>query len=63
VRSVANDASGERSRQVTLQSIISAPLSALTDVFAGARYLKFNSNLQDDFDEKAVFVGINHRFH
>jgi hypothetical protein len=46
-----------------LQSIISAPLSALTDVFAGARYLKFNSNLQDDFDEKAVFVGINHRFH
>jgi uncharacterized protein (PEP-CTERM system associated) len=63
VRSVANDSSGERSRQATLQSIISAPLSALTDVFAGARYLRFDSNLQADFDEKAVFVGINHRFH
>lgn len=61
-RAVANDASGARTRQGTLGVTLSAPLSPLTNVFAGARYQRLDSNLQSGYDEAAVFAGIYHVF-
>ena len=59
---VANDVSGERSSEGTLQLVISARLSPLTSVYAGARYQRITSNLEDLIQESAAFVGINHIF-
>jgi uncharacterized protein (PEP-CTERM system associated) len=42
---------------------LSTPLSQLTDFYAGARYQLLRSNLQNDAEEAAIFVGILHRFH
>lgn len=61
-RTVANDISGERSSEGTLQLVISARLSLLTSVYAGARYQRITSNLEDLVQESAAFVGINHTF-
>ena len=61
-RTVANDESGEQSKQGTLQVVLSAPLSTLTSAFAGLRYQRFTSNRQSDIEESAVFVGITHTF-
>jgi uncharacterized protein (PEP-CTERM system associated) len=61
-RTVANDVSGERSTQGTLQVVISARLSLLTSAYVGARYQRITSNFQDLIQESAAFVGINHIF-
>jgi hypothetical protein len=31
--------------------------------YAGARYIKYESNVFSDFNETAGFVGLYHRFH
>ena len=50
----------------TDQGIVSlraaAPLSPNTTVFAGVRYQKLNSDLTPDYDEAAVFAGLNYLF-
>jgi uncharacterized protein (PEP-CTERM system associated) len=62
VRTVANDVSGLRTRQGTLQSVLSAPLSLLTSGFVGARYQWIRSTSEDQVREAAVFVGLTHQF-
>jgi uncharacterized protein (PEP-CTERM system associated) len=61
-RAVANDASGVRSRQWSMQSTLSAPLSRLTRVFGGIRYQHFTSSGEATIEETAVFVGLDHAF-
>jgi uncharacterized protein (PEP-CTERM system associated) len=62
-RAVANDASGTSSRQTTVQSFLSAPLSPLTVLYAGVRHQEFDSSITDHIRETAVMVGLNHIFH
>ena len=62
LRTVANDTSGAKSRQGTLQTVLSAPISVLTSIFAGARIQRLTSNFQDEVREAAVFAGITHIF-
>jgi len=61
-RAVANDQSGVRSHQFTLQTAISAALSRLTRAFAGVRYQRFTSNQPSTIEETALFVGLDHAF-
>ena len=63
VRTIANDVSGLHTYQGTLQTVLSAPLSPLTNLFTGARYQWIASTTEDRVREAAVFVGVNHRFH
>jgi uncharacterized protein (PEP-CTERM system associated) len=61
-RTVNNDQPGI-SKQGSIRATLTSPLSAQTDVYGGVRYQIFRSDINFDYDEAAVFVGINHRFH
>ena len=61
-RAVANDASGRRTEQATLQILLSAPISVLTTIVTGIRHQRITSNLEADIRETEVFVGMNHLF-
>jgi uncharacterized protein (PEP-CTERM system associated) len=50
------------SRQGTFHIAISAPLSPLTNLFAGARYQRLWSDVNSGYREAAVFAGITHLF-
>jgi uncharacterized protein (PEP-CTERM system associated) len=50
------------SRQGTFHVAISAPLSPLTNLFAGARYQRLWSDVNSGYREAAVFAGITHLF-
>jgi uncharacterized protein (PEP-CTERM system associated) len=52
----------ELSTQHTLRLRVNRTLSLKTTVYAGARLSKFDSNTAVASDEKAAFVGIDHRF-
>jgi hypothetical protein len=41
---------------------VTTPLSALTTFYAGLRYQVSRSNVNFDYDEAAIFVGLYHRF-
>jgi uncharacterized protein (PEP-CTERM system associated) len=53
---------GGRSNQATLRVIVSAAVSPLTNVYAGARYQRLISDIAADYREAAAFVGIGHIF-
>jgi uncharacterized protein (PEP-CTERM system associated) len=61
-RVVANDGGGAHSSQANVLTSISAPISPLTNVFAGVRFQRFWSDVSSNYDEAAGFVGITHRF-
>jgi hypothetical protein len=61
-RTDANDASGQRSREASVQAVLSAPLSLLSTVFAGARYQRITGNIDGVVREAALFVGVTHVF-
>ena len=61
-RTVANDQSDLHSRQLTLQTSLSAAVSKLTRLFGGIRYQRFTSNPQATIEETALFVGLDHAF-
>jgi uncharacterized protein (PEP-CTERM system associated) len=61
-RTDANDQSGTRSRQLTLQTALSAALSSLTRAFAGVRHQRFTSNSHATIEETAIFMGLDHAF-
>lgn len=61
-RTVENTADGQRSRQFTVTSVLSAPLSPLTQVQVGARWQRLLSNLDNSYREAAVFFGMRHLF-
>ena len=42
---------------------LTTPIAPFTNVFGGFRYQIQRSTVTNDYDEAAVFVGINHRFH
>jgi uncharacterized protein (PEP-CTERM system associated) len=51
------------SKQGSVGATLTQTLSALTSVYTGIRYQVFHSNVSADYEEAAVFVGVNHRFH
>lgn len=54
----------ERTTLYSLETRLSRTITTLTSVYAGARYQNSRSDaLGFDFNEFAVFVGINHTFH
>lgn len=61
-RTVGNGDVAGRSNQVILRSIVSAPLSLLTTVYAGARFQRLTSDIGGDYHESALLVGISHLF-
>jgi len=50
-------------KQGSVRAGLSSPVSAETTLYGGVRYQVSRSNISGDYDELAVFVGINHRFH
>ncbi|MGH8713735.1 MAG: hypothetical protein ACREYB_06995, partial [Casimicrobiaceae bacterium] len=59
---VANAALEGTTNQTAARLVLSAPLSAMTTVFAGARYQTFSSDLALQYNETAAFVGLTHTF-
>ncbi len=62
VRTEANEPFTGRSDQWSLRLTLTRPISPRTTAYAGARYVSFDSNLQDGYREAAVFVGASHTF-
>jgi uncharacterized protein (PEP-CTERM system associated) len=61
-RTTGNEDPGRKSTQTSLNAIVSASVSPLTQLFGGARYQRLRSDVESSYDETAVFVGISHRF-
>ena len=51
-----------RSDQTAARIVVSTPIAPRTNVFAGARYQTFNSDVAVDYNETAAFVGLTHTF-
>ena len=51
-----------RSDQTSARMVVSAPIAPRTNVFAGARYQVFSSDVSVDYNETAAFVGLTHTF-
>ena len=50
-------------RQGSIRAAITSRVAPFTDIYGGIRYQVSRSNVSSDYDEAAVFVGVNHRFH
>ncbi len=61
-RTVANDRPGT-SKQASVRATLTQTVSVLTSVYAGVRYQNLRSDVSANYNEAAVFVGVNHRFH
>lgn len=61
-RAIANDGSGLHSNQGSVRIALSAPLSPLTQAFAGARYQRLSSDAGSGYRAAGAFVGVNHVF-
>ena len=48
--------------QWTLRSVLTRPISPKTNAYAGIRYQNYNSDLDDDYNELSVFIGVSHSF-
>lgn len=59
---VANAPAAGTSNQVAAHATLKMPLSANTSLRGGVRYQRLSSDVTDDFDEFAVFVGFTHFF-
>ena len=46
-----------------VRATLTSPLSPKTDFYGGMRYQISRSDISLDYNEFAVFVGLNHRFH
>lgn len=55
-------ASNPKSTQWTTRVQVNRQVRPRTTAYAGARYVKYESNVFSDFNEAAVFVGLFHRF-
>ena len=60
-RTVNNTEPGT-TRQAGVRAALTSPLSAFTDIYGGIRYQIQRSTVSNDYDEAALYVGINHRF-
>src|SRR5205823_12922308 len=61
-RTVDNTQSGT-TKQASIRAAITSRIAAFTDVYGGIRYQISRSSVSSDYDEAALFVGVNHRFH
>ena len=61
-RTTDNVAPNGTTRLFSLHATLSRALSALTSVYAGARYQDSTSDVASDYREAAVFVGVTHTF-
>ena len=59
---VGNGPSQPKTTQGSLHVSLSKSLSANTSVHGGARYVVVRSNLSDNTQEAAIFVGVTHTF-
>ena len=50
-------------KQGSVRAALSSPVSAETTLYGGVRYQISRSNVNTDYDEIAVYVGLSHRFH
>jgi uncharacterized protein (PEP-CTERM system associated) len=48
--------------QWTARSVLTRTISPRTTAYAGVRYQHYVSDIDDDYDEAAVFIGISHSF-
>jgi len=48
--------------QGAVRLAVTAPISARTTVFAGARYQIARSDISVDYNEAAIFAGLNYTF-
>jgi uncharacterized protein (PEP-CTERM system associated) len=62
LRTVANAPLEGTTNQSAVRLVLSAPISAKTTVFAGARYQTLSSDIQSDYNETAAFAGITYVF-
>jgi uncharacterized protein (PEP-CTERM system associated) len=61
-RTVFNTQPGS-TKQGSVRADLSTPIAPLTTVYGGVRYQIQRSTITNDYDEAAIYVGINHRFH
>jgi uncharacterized protein (PEP-CTERM system associated) len=59
---VANGQQAAKSNQGSLRVSVSKSLSAYTSLTGGARYVIVRSDLSDNTEESAIFVGVTHTF-
>jgi uncharacterized protein (PEP-CTERM system associated) len=52
----------DRSDQVVVRGVFTRPISPNTTAYFGARWQNFNSNVNPDWREAAVFAGFSHSF-
>jgi len=52
----------DRSDQYVVRGMFTRPISPSTTAYVGARWQAFNSNVDADWREAAVFAGFNHSF-
>jgi uncharacterized protein (PEP-CTERM system associated) len=62
-RATQNGAGEGSTRQYSLRSTLSRPLSALTSVYVGARFQHSDSDFGASYRELAVLFGLTHTFH
>jgi uncharacterized protein (PEP-CTERM system associated) len=61
-RTVENDQPGV-TRFSAIRAGLISPVAPMTSMYGGIRYQVSRSTISTDYEELAVFVGINHRFH
>jgi uncharacterized protein (PEP-CTERM system associated) len=69
LRTVSNSEQAATTKQASIRAMLTTAVSPLTAVYAGLRYQLLRSStdvaspfVQSNYDEVAVFVGLNHRF-
>ena len=62
VRTLGNGAPGGKTRQGTINLLLTSPLGPNTSISGGARYFIVRSDLADNVQEAAIFVNMSHTF-
>jgi uncharacterized protein (PEP-CTERM system associated) len=62
-RTTSNETTSIKTRDFSVNGVLSAALTALTTAYGGVRYQEQNPNTGPGYTEFAVFVGLTHRFH
>ena len=63
LRTVANEPLTGTSKQGWARAVLTTNLSRETNLYAGARYQVFRSDVSSDYSEAAVFVGFSYSYH
>ena len=61
-KTFTNGAQTDKATQSELRLIVNSPLTAKTSVYGGARYQVYRFDGTSDYNEAAVFAGLNYLF-